>query len=139
MYWVERVPLTLKKNYNMNNKMTNQFTDIAYNTARNERPVYINFSATKMSQAVKPNTIVEFTDYMGRKHKVICRNKPEMKKACEFFSMLKRESTFIKMVLNDYPMFATNKKHATLVKRELKQYLKMSPKQIDNILIMNLA
>jgi hypothetical protein len=119
--------------------MTNEFTDVAYNTARNERPVYINFSATKMSQAVKPNTIVEFTDYMGRKHKVVCRNKPEMKKACEFFSMLKRESTFIKMVLNDYPMYASSKKHATLVKRELKQYLKMSPKQIDNVLLMNLA
>lgn len=122
----------------MNNKMTNQFTDIAYNTARNERPVYINFSATKLSSAVKPNTIVEFTDYMGRKHKVVCRNKPEMLKAMQFFSMLKKESAFISIVLNDYPMYATNKKHATLVKRELKQYLKMSPKQIENILLMNL-
>ena len=121
----------------MNNKMTNAFTDLAYNTARNERPVYINFSATKLSSAVKPNTIVEFTDYMGRKHKVICRNKPEMKKACEFFSMLKKESAFIKIVLSDYPMYRTNKSHATLVKRELKQYLKMSPKQIENILLMN--
>jgi len=123
----------------MNNRMTNQFTDVAYNTARNERPVYINFSATKLSNAVKPNTIVEFTDFMGRKHKVVCRNKPEMRKAMEFFSMLKRESAFIKLVLNDYPMFATNKKHATLVKRELKQYLKLNTKQIDNILLMNIA
>lgn len=123
----------------MNNKMTNQFTDIAYNTARNERPVYLNFSATKMSQAVKPNTIVEFTDFMGRKHKVVCRNKPEMKKACEFFAMLKRESTFIKLVLADYPMYATNRKHATMVRRELKQYLNLSTKQIENILTMNLA
>ena len=123
----------------MNNKMTNQFTDVAYNTARNEKPDYINFSATKLSNAVKPNTIVEFTDFMGRKHKVVCRNKPEMRKAMEFFSMLKRESAFIKLVLNDYPMFATNKKHATLVKRELKQYLKLNTKQIDNILLMNIA
>ena len=123
----------------MNNRMTNQFTDVAYNTARNERPVYINFSATKLSNAVKPNTIVEFTDFMGKKHKVVCRNKPEMRKAMEFFSMLKRESAFIKLVLNDYPMFATNKKHATLVKRELKQYLKLNTKQIDNILLMNIA
>jgi len=122
----------------MNNKMTNEFTDVAYNTARNERPVYINFSATKLSSAVKPNTIVEFTDYMGRKHKVVCRNKPEMFKAMQFFSILKKESAFISIVLNDYPFYTTNKKHATLVKRELKQYLKMSPKQIDNILLMNL-
>ena len=126
----------------MNNRMTNEFnlyTETAYNTARNERPVYINFSATKLSNAVKPNTIVEFTDFMGKKHKVVCRNKPEMKKACEFFSMLKRESTFIKMVLNDYPMYATNKKQATMVRRELKQYLNLNTKQIDNILLMNIA
>jgi hypothetical protein len=118
--------------------MTNQFTDIAYNTARNEKPVYMNFAASKISQAVKPNTIVEFTDYLGRKHKVICRNKPEMLKAMQFFSMLKKESAFISIVLADYPLYSTNKKHATLVKRELKQYLKMSPKQIENILLMNL-
>ena len=116
----------------------NQFTEAAYNTARNEKPVYINFSATKMSNAVKPNSIVEFTDFMGRKHKVVCRNKPEIKKAMDFFSMLKRESTFIKMVLNDYPMYATNKKQAACVRRELKQYLNLNTKQIDNILLMNL-
>lgn len=121
----------------MNNKMTNQFTDVAYNTARNERPVYINFSATKLSNAVKPNTIVEFTDFMGRKHKVVCRNKPEMLKAMQFFSMLKKESAFIKIVLADYPLYSVNKKHATMVRRELKQYLNLSTRQIDNILLMN--
>jgi hypothetical protein len=123
----------------MNNKMTNQFTDVAYNTARNEKPVYINFSATKLSNAVKPNTIVEFTDFMGRKHKVVCRNKPEMLKAMQFFSMLKRESTFIKLVLADYPLYSINKKHAASVKRELKQYLNLNTNQINNILLMNIA
>jgi hypothetical protein len=123
----------------MNNKMTNQFTDVAYNTARNEKPVYINFSATKLSNAVKPNTIVEFTDFMGKKHKVVCRNKPEMLKAMQFFSMLKRESAFIKLVLADYPLYATNKKQAASVKRELKQYLKLNTNQINNILLMNIA
>ena len=56
--------------------MTNQFSDIAYNTARNERPVYINMAATKMSNAVKPNSIVIFKDFLGKSHKVVCRNKP---------------------------------------------------------------
>ena len=111
----------------------------AWNTARNEKPVYINFAATKLSNAVKPNSIVEFTDFMGRKHKVVCRNKPEIKKAMDFFSMLKRESAFIKLVLADYPMYATNKKQAACVRRELKQYLKLNTKQIDNILLMNIA
>lgn len=121
----------------MNNKMTNQFTDVAYNTARNERPVYINFSATKMSNAVKPNTIVEFTDFMGRKHKVVCRNKPEMLKAMKFFSELKKESAQIKRIITDYPLYygQIEKKHIPAVKRELRA-LKLTPKTINNILIM---
>ena len=121
----------------MNNKMTNQFTDVAYNTARNERPVYVNFSATKMSNAVKPNSIVYFKDFMGRQHKVVCRNKPEIKKACEFFSMLKKESTQINRIIAQYPMSygQVTKKFIPSVKAELKA-MGLSSKQIQNILIM---
>ena len=121
----------------MNNKVTNEFTDKAYNTARNERPVYVNFSASKMSNAVKPNSIVMFKDWMGRSHKVVCRNKPEIKKACEFFSMLKAESAQISRIIADYPMSygQIDKKFIPAVKRELKA-MKLGPKQIQNILIM---
>jgi hypothetical protein len=121
----------------MNNKVTNEFRDIAYNTARNERPVYVNFSASKMSNAVKPNSIVMFKDWMGRSHKVVCRNKPEIKKACEFFSMLKAESAQISRIIADYPMSygQIDKKFIPAVKRELKA-MKLGPKQIQNILIM---
>jgi hypothetical protein len=121
----------------MNNKMTNQFTETAYNTSRNEKPQYINFSASKMSQAVKPNTLVEFTDFMGRKHKVAVRNKPEMLRAMKFFSELKKESLAIKQIIADYPLYygQIDKKFIPAVKRELKA-LKLSPKSINNILIM---
>jgi hypothetical protein len=121
----------------MNNKMTNQFSDIAYNTARNERPVYINMAATKMSNAVKPNSIVIFKDFLGKSHKVVCRNKPEIKKACEFFSMLKAESVQINRIIAQYPMSygQVSKKFIPDVKRELKA-LGLGPKQIQNILIM---
>jgi hypothetical protein len=121
----------------MNNKMTNQFSDIAYNTARNERPVYINMAATKMSNAVKPNSIVIFKDFLGKSHKVVCRNKPEIKKACEFFSMLKKESAQITRIIAQYPMSygQVSKKFIPDVKRELKA-LGLGPKQIQNILIM---
>ena len=121
----------------MNNKMTNQFTDVAYNTARNERPVYINMAATKMSNAVKPNSIVIFKDFLGKSHKVVCRNKPEIKKACEFFSMLKAESVQINRIIAQYPMSygQVSKKFIPDVKRELKA-LGLGPKQIQNILIM---
>ena len=121
----------------MNNKMTNEFTDVAYNTARNARPVYVNFSATKMSNSVKPNSIVYFKDFMGRQHKVVCRNKPEIKKACEFFSMLKKESAQITRIISQYPMSygQVTKKFIPSVKRELKD-MGLSSKQIENVLIM---
>jgi hypothetical protein len=136
MYWVERVAHHIKKLY-MNNKMTNQFTDVAYNTARNERPVYINMAASKMSNSVNPNSIVMFKDFMGRTHKVVCRNKPEIKKACEFFSMLKKESAQITRIISQYPMSygQVTKKFIPEVKRELKG-MGLSSKQIENILIM---
>ena len=115
----------------MNNKMTNAFTYIAYNTARNEKPVYVNFSATK------PNSIVMFKDFMGRQHKVVCRNKPEIKKACEFFAILKAESAQISRIIADYPMSygQIDKKFIPAVKRELKA-MGLGNKQIENILIM---
>ena len=121
----------------MNNRMTNEFTDVAYNTARNERPVYVNFSATKMSNSVKPNSIVIFKDFMGRTHKVVCRNKPEIKKACEFFAILKRESAQITRIISQYPMSygQVTKKFIPSVKRELKD-MGLSSKQIENVLIM---
>jgi hypothetical protein len=137
MYWVERVAPHIKKKLYMNNKMTNQFTDVAYNTARNERPVYINMAASKMSNSVNPNSIVIFKDFMGRTHKVVCRNKPEIKKACEFFSMLKKESAQITRIISQYPMSygQVTKKFIPEVKRELKG-MGLSSKQIENILIM---
>ena len=121
----------------MNNKMTNQFTDVAYNTARNARPVYINMAASKMSNSVNPNSIVIFKDFMGRTHKVVCRNKPEIKKACEFFSMLKKESAQITRIISQYPMSygQVTKKFIPSVKRELKD-MGLSSKQIENVLIM---
>ena len=137
MYWVERVAPHIKKKLYMNNKMTNQFTDVAFNTARNERPVYINMAASKMSNSVNPNSIVIFKDFMGRTHKVVCRNKPEIKKACEFFSMLKKESAQITRIIAQYPMSygQVTKKFIPEVKRELKG-MGLSSKQIENILIM---
>ena len=137
MYWVERVAPHIKKKLYMNNKMTNEFTDVAYNTARNERPVYINMAASKMSNSVNPNSIVIFKDFMGRTHKVVCRNKPEIKKACEFFSMLKKESAQITRIISQYPMSygQVTKKFIPEVKRELKG-MGLNSKQIENILIM---
>lgn len=121
----------------MNSKMTNQFTDIAFNTARNEKPVYLNFAASKMSQAVKPNSIVEFKDFMGRSHKVVCKNNTEIKKAMAFFSELKKESLSITRIISQYPMSygQVTKKFIPEVRKELKG-IGLNNKMIEKVLIM---
>ncbi len=47
----------------MNNRNTNEFnqyTEVAYNTSRNEKPQYKNFAGSKFNIPTKPNSIVEF-------------------------------------------------------------------------------
>jgi hypothetical protein len=113
----------------------NQFTETAYNTSRNERPQYRNFAASKMSQSVKPNSIVEFTDFMGRKHKVAVRNNSELKKQMAFFAMLKKESLTIREIILSYPisMGKVQKKFLAECKRELKAF-GLSKRAIDIVL-----
>ena len=139
MYWVERMTLHIVKNYNMNSRMTNefnQFTEVSFNTSRNERPIYKNFSASKMSQCVKPNSLVEFTDFMGRVHKVSVRNNTELKKQMKFFGMLKKESSTIKQIISSYPikLGKVEKKFLAECKRELKSVLKLTNKQMEIVL-----
>ena len=122
----------------MNNRMTNEFnlyTETAYNTSRNEKPQYKNFAASKMSQCVKPNSIVEFTDFMGRKHKVAVRNNTELKKQMKFFAELKKESLTIKEIILSYPisMGKVQKKFIAECKRELKAF-GLTKRAIDIVL-----
>lgn len=123
----------------MNTKMTNEFnqyTETAYNTGRNEKPVYKNFAASKMSQATKPNSIVEFTDFMGRKHRVAVKNNTELKKQMAFFAMLKKESLTISQIISEYPTKQGKivKKYLPQVRNELKQALNLTKKQLDIVL-----
>ena len=120
----------------MNTKMTREFNGNYKNHNNNERPVYINFAASKMSNSVKPNTIVEFKDFMGRTHKVAVRNNTEMKKAMAFFGLLKKESARINEIISDYPVRfgLIEKRFIPSVKRELKA-IGLSAKAIDIVLL----
>ena len=116
-------------------KFTNQFNESFKKHNTNERPVYINFAASKMSNAVKPNTVVEFTDFMGRKHKVACRHNGDMKKAMAFFAVLKKESTRINEIIASFPMSYGRipKKFIAECKRDLKA-IGLSAKAIEVVL-----
>jgi hypothetical protein len=139
MYWVERMTLHIVKKYNMNSRMTNefnQFTEVSFNTSRNERPIYRNFAPSKLSNSVKPQSIVEFKDFMGRTHKVAVRNNTELKKQMKFFGMLKKESSTIKQIISQYPikLGKVEKRFLAECKRELKSVLKLNNKQLEIVL-----
>jgi hypothetical protein len=123
----------------MNNRMTNEFnlyTEVAYNTSRNEKPQYRNFSASKFNIPTKPNSIVEFKDFMGRTHKVVCKNNTEVKKQMKFFAELKKESLTISQIISSYPikLGKVEKKFVSQCRKELKETLGLSKKQIDIVL-----
>jgi hypothetical protein len=120
-------------NYNTNE--FNQYTEVAYNTSRNEKPQYRNFSASKFNIPTKPNSIVEFKDFMGRTHKVVCKNNTEVKKQMKFFAELKKESLTISQIISSYPikLGKVEKKFVTECKRELKQF-GLSKRAIDIVL-----
>ena len=113
----------------------NQKNQMFWSTARNEKPVYKQFAASKMSQAVKPNSIVEFTSFLGETYKVPCRNNTEIKKAMAFFAMMKRESAVIRSILNEYPivMGKIPKKFIPQLRKDLKA-LKLSNKAIQHVI-----
>ena len=136
MYWVERMTPHIVKKYNMNSRMTNEFTETAFNTSRNERPIYRNFAKSKLSDCVKPQSMVEFTDFMGRKHIVAVRNNTELKKQMKFFGMLKKESSTIKQIISSYPikLGKVEKRFLAECKRELKSVLKLNNKQLEIVL-----
>jgi hypothetical protein len=63
-----------------------------------------NFSATKLSNSVKPMTVVEFTDILGKKHIIKCANKTKMKEAMAFLSILKQDTATLKQIISEYPI-----------------------------------
>jgi hypothetical protein len=125
---LSKVPIleNIYKNFNMSVMYkTNELSEknqMYWSTARNEKPVYKTFAASKMSSAVKPNSIVEFTDFMGRKHKVSVRNNSELKKQMKFFAELKKESLTIKNIIAQYPikLGRIEKRFLSEVRKELK-------------------
>ena len=119
----------------MNTKMTREFNGNFKKHQNNERPIYLNFAASKMSNAVKPNTVVEFTDFMGRKHKVACRHNGDMKKAMTFFAVLKAESARINEIIASFPMKMgrIEKRFIAEAKKDLKA-IGLSAKAIELVL-----
>lgn len=65
---------------------------------------YKQFSASKMSFNPKFNVSVEYTDWMGHKHRIQCKTRKAMLEAQNFLKMFKTESAKIGEILSEYPV-----------------------------------
>jgi hypothetical protein len=99
-----------------------EFNNDVYNVSRNEKPQYRNFAGSKFNIPTKPNSVVEFKDFMGRTHLVQCKNNTEVKKQMKFFAELKKESLTISQIISSYPMKLgkIEKKFLSEVKKDLR-------------------
>jgi hypothetical protein len=96
------MPPHKNKNYNMNT-------------------VYNNFAASKMSNNPKFEVIVSFTDFLGKTHNIVCRNRKKLAEANQFLKMFKSETVRINSILSEYPVVMGKfpKKYHSEIKKEL--------------------
>ena len=83
--------------------------------------IYNNFAASKMSNNPKFSVTVEFTDFLGNQHRIVCTNRRKLAEANEFLKMFKTESTKINKILGEYPVVMGQfpKKYHKEIKMEL--------------------
>ena len=83
--------------------------------------IYNNFAASKMSNNPKFEVIVTFTDFLGKTHNIVCRNRKKLAEANQFLKMFKTETVKINQILAEYPVVAGKfpKKYHSEIKKEL--------------------
>ena len=86
----------------------------------NDNP-FKTFSASKMSNNPRFNVSVEYTDFMGNKHRIVCKTRKAMAEAQSFLKLFKTESARISSILGEYPvkMGKFPKKFHSEIKAEL--------------------
>jgi hypothetical protein len=83
--------------------------------------IYNNFAASKMSNNPKFEVIVSFTDFLGKTHNIVCRNRKKLAEANQFLKMFKSETVRINSILSEYPVVMGKfpKKYHSEIKMEL--------------------
>ena len=76
--------------------------------------IYNNFAASKMSNNPRFEVVVSFRDFLGKEHRIVCKNRKKLAEANQFLKMFKTESVKINSILGEYP-----KKYHSEIKREL--------------------
>jgi hypothetical protein len=82
---------------------------------------YNNFAASKLSNNPKFEVLVSYTDFLGKPHNIVCRNRKKLAEANQFLKMFKTESVKINSILGEYPVVMGEypKKYHSEIKREL--------------------
>ena len=62
------------------------------------------FSASKMNENTRFNVSVEYTDFMGNTHRIVCKTRKSMLEAQAFLKIFKAEATKINRILAEYPV-----------------------------------
>ena len=70
----------------------------------NNNNPFKSFSASKMSENPRFNVSVEYTDFMGNTHRIVCKTRKAFNDAREFLSLFKSESAVINRILGEYPV-----------------------------------
>ena len=80
-----------------------------------------NFAASKLSNNPRFEVIVSFTDFLGKTHNIVCRNRKKLAEANQFLKMFKSETVRINSILSEYPVVMGKfpKKYHSEIKREL--------------------
>ena len=66
--------------------------------------IYNNFAASKMSNNPRVEVVVSFTDFLGKKHNIVCKNRKKLAEANQFLKMFKSETVKINSILSEYPV-----------------------------------
>ena len=69
----------------------------------NENP-FRQFSASKMNENNRFNVSVEYTDFLGNTHRIVCKTRKAMVEAQSFLKIFKAENTAINRILSEYPV-----------------------------------
>jgi hypothetical protein len=88
---------------------------------KNMNNPFVNFSASKLSENPRFSVSVEYTDYMGKTHRIECKTRKALDEARKFLAMFKSESAKINAILSEYPVKLGKfpKKYHTEIKAEL--------------------
>ena len=93
------------------------------------------FSASKIGIGKQTQCVVEYTDMLGKTHRMVARNRKQMREAQLFLSIFKAEERTMKEILNEYPieMGRIPKRFLAELKRDFKSKWDVSSQFVEKI------